>query len=87
MPVPRVLCVAEKPAIAKAVAQHLSGGAMQTVRSNGSDGLQRYCTNSVTALHPWQPICQELRLPVQFWRVLGNVLSHHDERPWTSDKS
>lgn len=31
MPVPRILCVAEKPAIAKAVAQHLSGGSMQTV--------------------------------------------------------
>jgi DNA topoisomerase IA len=31
MPIPRVLCVAEKPAIAKAVAQHLSGGSMQTV--------------------------------------------------------
>lgn len=27
----RILCVAEKPAIAKAVAQHLSGGSMQTV--------------------------------------------------------
>lgn len=26
-----ILCVAEKPAIAKAVALHLSGGAMQTV--------------------------------------------------------
>lgn len=27
----RILCVAEKPAIAKAVAQHLSGGSMRTV--------------------------------------------------------
>jgi DNA topoisomerase-3 len=31
MTVPRVLCVAEKPAIAKAVSQHLSGGSFQTV--------------------------------------------------------
>jgi DNA topoisomerase-3 len=29
----RVLCVAEKPSIAKAVAGHLSGGQYQTVRS------------------------------------------------------
>lgn len=28
---PRILCVAEKPAIARSVAQHLSGGSMQTV--------------------------------------------------------
>lgn len=29
----RVLCVAEKPSIAKAVANHLSGGEVQTVRA------------------------------------------------------
>lgn len=29
----RVLCVAEKPSIAKAVAGHLSGGEVQTVRT------------------------------------------------------
>lgn len=28
----RILCVAEKPSISKAVAGHLSGGQMQTVR-------------------------------------------------------
>lgn len=33
MPGQRILCVAEKPAIAKAVAQHLSGGRMTTVCS------------------------------------------------------
>jgi DNA topoisomerase-3 len=35
----KILCVAEKPAIARAVATHLSGGAFQTVGSllNNSD--------------------------------------------------
>ena len=28
----KILCVAEKPAIAKSVAQHLSGGHVNTVR-------------------------------------------------------
>lgn len=28
---PKILCVAEKPAIAKIVATHLSGGSMRTV--------------------------------------------------------
>lgn len=28
---PRILCVAEKPSISKAVAGHLSGGQLQTV--------------------------------------------------------
>ncbi|KAL4890751.1 DNA topoisomerase III alpha [Aspergillus ambiguus] len=42
MPVPRVLCVAEKPAIAKAVAQHLSGGAMQTVSIRGNQYVKNY---------------------------------------------
>lgn len=38
MPGQKILCVAEKPAIAKAVAQHLAGGALTTVslwRVNG----------------------------------------------------
>lgn len=30
---PRILCVAEKPSIARAVADHLSGGQVQTVGS------------------------------------------------------
>ncbi|THC91313.1 hypothetical protein EYZ11_009237 [Aspergillus tanneri] len=37
----RVLCVAEKPAIAKAVAQHLSGGVMQTIPT-GSQYVKNY---------------------------------------------
>ncbi|KAH8423294.1 DNA topoisomerase 3 [Aspergillus melleus] len=42
MPVPRVLCVAEKPAIARAVAQHLSGGAFQTLHVRGSQYVKNY---------------------------------------------
>lgn len=33
MAIPKILCVAEKPAIAKAVATHLSGGSMRIVSS------------------------------------------------------
>ncbi|EYE98103.1 DNA topoisomerase 3 [Aspergillus ruber CBS 135680] len=38
----RILCVAEKPAIAKAVAQHLSGGSFQTVPIRGSPYVKNY---------------------------------------------
>ena len=39
--VARVLCVAEKPSIAKAVAQHLAGGQITTV---GGYGLTTLCS-------------------------------------------
>ncbi|KAI9041179.1 DNA topoisomerase 3 [Aspergillus affinis] len=42
MPVQRVLCVAEKPAIAKAVAQHLSGGSFQTLHVRGNQYVKNY---------------------------------------------
>ncbi|PYH95547.1 DNA topoisomerase III [Aspergillus ellipticus CBS 707.79] len=42
MPVPKVLCVAEKPAIAKAVAQHLSGGSFQTIAIRGNQYVKNY---------------------------------------------
>ncbi|KAL2868656.1 DNA topoisomerase 3 [Aspergillus lucknowensis] len=38
----KVLCVAEKPAIAKAVAQHLSGGRMRTLHVNGNRYVKNY---------------------------------------------
>ncbi|KMU88111.1 DNA topoisomerase 3-beta [Coccidioides immitis H538.4] len=38
----RILCVAEKPAIAKAVAQHLSGGALRTVAIRGNQYVKNY---------------------------------------------
>ncbi|KKK15773.1 hypothetical protein P175DRAFT_0498243 [Aspergillus ochraceoroseus IBT 24754] len=42
MAVPKILCVAEKPAIAKAVAQHLSGGRVQTLSIQGSQYVKNY---------------------------------------------
>ncbi|KAL4763919.1 DNA topoisomerase 3 [Aspergillus foveolatus] len=38
----KVLCVAEKPAIAKAVAQHLSGGRMETKNVTGNRFVKNY---------------------------------------------
>ncbi|PYH40967.1 DNA topoisomerase 3 [Aspergillus saccharolyticus JOP 1030-1] len=38
----RILCVAEKPAIAKAVAQHLSGGSFQTANVTGNRYVKNY---------------------------------------------
>ncbi|PCH07497.1 DNA topoisomerase, type IA [Penicillium occitanis (nom. inval.)] len=42
MPGNRILCVAEKPAIAKAVAQHLSGGSFQTMNIHGQQYVKNY---------------------------------------------
>ena len=36
----KILCVAEKPSIAKTVAQHLGGGQVQTVRVFSCEALQ-----------------------------------------------
>jgi hypothetical protein len=47
----KILCVAEKPAIAKLVAQHLSGGSWQTV-SFGCDGVGNPKNNLLTLLIP-----------------------------------
>ena len=59
----RILCVAEKPAIAKAVAQHLSGGSMQTVSFIGAGERFLYelefAENNVD-INPRKSICQEL---------------------------
>ncbi|KAI9852659.1 MAG: DNA topoisomerase [Thelocarpon superellum] len=38
----RILCVAEKPSIAKAVAQHLSGGSFETASITGSPYIKNY---------------------------------------------
>ncbi|KUL90535.1 hypothetical protein ZTR_00298 [Talaromyces verruculosus] len=45
MPGNRILCVAEKPAIAKAVAQHLSGGSFQTMNIHGQQYVKNYVFN------------------------------------------
>ncbi len=47
----RVLCVAEKPSIAKAVAGHLSGGEVQTVRVL-SFGWEKTCAHILSIIHP-----------------------------------
>jgi DNA topoisomerase IA len=51
MPPNKILCVAEKPAIAKAVAQHLSGGRINTV-SQESVYLYLTVLTTATAFHP-----------------------------------
>ncbi len=38
----KILCVAEKPAIAKAVAQHLSGGRINTHNVRGNNYVKNY---------------------------------------------
>ncbi|PLN75435.1 DNA topoisomerase III alpha [Aspergillus taichungensis] len=38
----KILCVAEKPAIAKAVAQHLSGGSVRTIPIRGNQYVKNY---------------------------------------------
>ncbi|KAK5100556.1 DNA topoisomerase [Lithohypha guttulata] len=42
MPGQQILCVAEKPAIAKAVAQHLAGGRLQTRNVRGNQYVKNY---------------------------------------------
>ncbi|TQB70228.1 DNA topoisomerase [Monascus purpureus] len=39
---PKILCVAEKPSMAKAVAQHLSGGSMQVTSIRGNQYVKNY---------------------------------------------
>ena len=57
----KILCVAEKPSIAKSVAQHLSGGQFNTVRTlsalRAGGGF-----NICIAQHPWQHVREELRI-------------------------
>lgn len=59
----RILCVAEKPAIAKAVAQHLSGGSFQTVSIRPHiEDISRHHVLTHTDPNPRKSICQELSL-------------------------
>ena len=55
---PRILCVAEKPAIAKTVAGHLSGGQLTTVSYMAR--VEWKDLSFVSAKHHWQSICEEL---------------------------
>ena len=62
----RILCVAEKPAIAKAVAQHLSGGSMQTVSLTGAEKKVFLCevefAKNNVGVDTGKSICQELSI-------------------------
>lgn len=63
----RILCVAEKPAIAKAVAQHLSGGSMQTVSLTGAEKKKKFLcevefAKNDVGVDTGKSICQELSI-------------------------
>lgn len=55
----KILCVAEKPSIAKAVANHLAGGQVNTV-SRQDDNMEATSTDVLKAQHPRQCVRQEL---------------------------
>ena len=73
----KILCVAEKPSIAKAVAGHLSGGQFTTVRTHPPlhqreiEGERERGADSLEA-HPKQ-VCQELRVRISVPRAVGPV--------------
>jgi len=54
----KILCVAEKPYIAKSVAQHLGGGRVRTV--SGPKGKSSEGADVMLACNSRQSICQEL---------------------------
>ncbi|KAL2810407.1 DNA topoisomerase [Aspergillus granulosus] len=76
----KILCVAEKPAIARAVAQHLSGGRMQTYDIRGSPYVKNYVFNFNFG-SPWGD-CS-----VTMTSVLGHLTKlefHSQYSGWTS---
>ena len=95
--VTKVLCVAEKPSIAKAVANHLSNNQVQTVISNPSlSPFKPELTVSQRPI-PGNPYVKNYTFPYVFptWgqcdvtmtSVLGHLLSHDFEaryRAWES---
>ena len=71
-----ILCVAEKPSIAKSVSQHLSGGHVNTVSPRQIDvGIGLMLDE---AQYQWQPLHQELPIRLQFWSSLGSLFGDHD---------
>ncbi|EEH48875.1 DNA topoisomerase 3 [Paracoccidioides brasiliensis Pb18] len=62
----KILCVAEKPAIAKAVAQHLSGGALRTLSIRGNVFVKNY-EFDFTFAPPWG------RCSVTMTSVIGHL--------------
>jgi DNA topoisomerase III len=77
--VTKILCVAEKPAIAKAVAQHLAGGQLRTQAINGN----RYVKNYEFQFHfPSWGQCQ-----VVMTSVLGHLTSLEFDQHYRQWKS
>jgi DNA topoisomerase-3 len=77
---PRILCVAEKPSIAKAVAQHLSGGTFTTQSITGNKYIKNYEFDFAFS-PPWG------HCSVTMTSVIGhlNTLDFHQEyRKWNS---
>ncbi|KAL3468461.1 DNA topoisomerase [Aspergillus heterothallicus] len=76
----KILCVAEKPAIAKAVAQHLSGGRVQICNINGNQYVKNYVFDFNFG-GPWGD-CS-----VTMTSVLGHLTNlefHNQYSTWTS---
>ena len=81
----KILCVAEKPSIAKSVAQHLSGGQFNTVRTlsmvQAGGGFNIYI-----AQYPWQDVREKLRFRFQLQPAMGSMLGDDDQCHWPFDK-
>ena len=76
----KILCVAEKPAIAKAVAQHLAGGQFNTRPVRGSQYVKNYDFDFAFP-PPWG------QCSVTMTSVLGHLMAvefSQDYRKWTS---
>lgn len=76
----KILCVAEKPAIAKAVAQHLAGGQFNTRPVRGNQYVRNY-EFDFTFPPPWG------QCSVTMTSVLGHLMAvefSQEYRKWTS---
>ena len=58
----KILCVAEKPAIAKSVANHLAGGTVNVVSIIAIETFPGNKLKNGTEKHRWQSICKKLRI-------------------------
>jgi len=81
----RILCVAEKPSIAKAVAQHLGGGRVTTVRCVAVLSPPNVAPDLMTEKCSWPYLCEELRVRVQIC-TMGQLRSDNDQCQWPLDK-
>jgi hypothetical protein len=81
----RILCVAEKPSIAKAVAQHLGGGRVTTVRGIAILSQAKTAPDVMAEKCSWPYLCEELRVRFQIC-TMGELLRDHDQCQWALDK-